>query len=32
MGALWQRMSTREFGEQPLPLQQLSELLHHRPF
>jgi len=27
MGALWQRMSTREFDEQPLPLQQLSELL-----
>jgi hypothetical protein len=27
MGVLWQRMSTREFDEQPLPLQQLSEPL-----
>jgi len=27
MGALWQRKSTREFEERPLPLQQLSELL-----
>lgn len=27
MGALWQRKSTRQFEEQPLPTGQLSELL-----